>query len=364
MQQLQQPQRKRQIKQDTIKQSFQEKIYRKFNRIFNFTRYVDMNKKLFKTYGILFCAGALLANICVWADTANYAETLPMSSVDIAKLQRLFSIGGNNFQMGPPHEHVVWQQTPIDVVLPVGKERMVSFPGAVSFGYDKSVLGDSILGVQNNNSTLYLTAKSAFTTRRVEVKCNDSGQIILLNLSAQANASDTALDIVMAQPQASQALSPPPSLTSNITSASDQSAQSTGMSSSFTDNTMSYVELTRFAVQQLYAPKRLLVQPPDIYRTPMYTHKTVPLFLDGSVLAMPLASWHGGDLTVTAVLLRNQLQQTNTLDARNLCGSWQAAAFFPQTLLAPAGQRADSTTVFLVANRAFSDAMQTCLRGF
>lgn len=34
--------------------------------------------------------------------------------------------------------HVVWQQTPIDVVLPVGKERMVNFPSVVSFGYDKT----------------------------------------------------------------------------------------------------------------------------------------------------------------------------------------------------------------------------------
>jgi integrating conjugative element protein (TIGR03749 family) len=241
------------------------------------------------------------------------------------------------------------------VVLPVGKERMIGFPTAVSFGYDKSVLGDNLLSVQNNNGTLYLTARTAFTTQRVEVKCQDSGQIILLNLSAQANASNTPIDVVIAQTTTAAALSAP---------SATNTADNQTTTPSFTDDTPSYVELTRFAVQQLYAPKRLLIQPPNIYRTPMHTQKTIPLFLDGSVAAMPLASWRGGNLTVTAVLLRNQLKQPNTLDARNLCGSWQSASFFPQTVLAPAGQRQDSTTVFLVADRVFSDVMQTCLRGY
>lgn len=290
-------------------------------------------------------------------------QTLPLTPSEIAKLQHVFRASSNrdvNFQDGPQCEHVVWQQTPIDVTLPIGKERMLSFSGQVSFGYDKNALGDNILGVQNNNGTLYLTAKSAFTTQRVEVKCSDSGQIVLLNLSAQDNASDTPLDVIMASNSASL-----PSPTASSPASSEQSEQNNSATSSpYTNNTVSYVELTRFAAQQLYAPKRLLIQPPNIYRTPMHTAKTVPLLLDGSVIAMPLASWRGGDLTVTAVLLRNQLHQANTLDPRTLCGSWQAATFFPQTVLAPAGQRQDSTTVFLIANRAFSDAMQTCLRGF
>lgn len=289
-----------------------------------------------------------------WADD----QLLPLSPNQIAKLQQLVSMNGNNFnfQTGVPHEHVIWQQAPINVILPVGKERMVSFPGAISFGYDKSVLGDNVLSVQNNNGTLYLTAKTAFTTQRVEVKCQNNGQIILLNLSAQANASDTPLDVVIAQANNVSALSVP------NTPAPVSDSQT--INPSFTETTPSYVELTRFAAQQLYAPKRLLVQPLSIYRTPMHTKKSVPLLLDGSVAAMPIASWRGGNLTVTAVLFRNQLHQPNTLDARHLCGSWQAASFFPQTVLAPAGQREDSTTVFLVANRAFSDAMQTCLRGY
>jgi integrating conjugative element protein (TIGR03749 family) len=264
-----------------------------------------------------------------------------------------------SFHMTPPHEHVVWQQAPIDVTLPVGKERMVSFPSAVAFGYDKNILPDNLLRAQNNNGVLYLFAKAPFAAQRVQVKLMDSGQIILLNLSAQKEASVTPIDVVM-----SSAVNRVSAVPKNSPSTNIPEEDSTPQSNDFSDNAISYISLTRFAAQQLYAPKRLLTQPPAIFRTPMHTAKTVPLFRDGGVIAMPLASWRGGDLTVTAVLLRNQLHQSLTLDPRNICGSWQATTFFLQTVLAVSGQRRDSTTVFLVANRAFADALQTCTRGF
>jgi integrating conjugative element protein (TIGR03749 family) len=288
---------------------------------------------------------------------------LPLTPKQINKLQHLFtptSIDSvPNFQISSPHEHVVWSQAPIDVILPVGKERMVSFPASVQFGYDKSVLPDSALRIQNNDHTLYLTAKTEFSPQRVQVKCNDSGKIILLNLSARKGASDTPLDVILAQPPNTTTIQ----LKNNTNVSSDNNVPSP-LASSLSDDTVSYITLIRFATQQLYAPKRLLIQPPSIFRTPMHVKKTAPLFRDGSVIAMPLASWRGGDVTVTAVLLRNQLHQALTLDARNLCGDWRAASFFPQTILAPAGQRQDSTTVFLVANRSFADALEVCTRGF
>lgn len=281
-------------------------------------------------------------------------ETLPLTPKQISRLQALVSSDNQVFNFeNAPHEHVVWQQAPIDVTLPVGRERMVSFPSAVAFGYDKSTLPDTALGVQNNNGTLYLSAKKAFPVERVQVKLNDTGQIILLNLSAEKEASDTPLDIVLATP-------PNLSTTNTPIPPTTTATQNTGL----TDDTVSYLSLTRFAVQQLYAPKRLLVQPPDIFRTPMHTTKTVTLLLDGSVIAMPLASWRGGDLFVTTVLMRNQLKQPLTLDPRNLCGNWRAASFFPETVLAPSGQMQDSTTLFLVSNRPFADSLQACTRGF
>jgi integrating conjugative element protein (TIGR03749 family) len=312
-----------------------------------------MVNTLFKFYCTLGLATVFVMAEPVWAGTTD--QTLPLTSKQITKLQHLFSPGTDtvpNFQSNPPHEHIVWQQTPIDVTLPVGKERMVSFPASVQFGYDKNALPDNALRIQNNNGVLYLFAKTEFATQRVQVRLSDSGQIILLNLAAQKGASDTPLDVIMAQP------------TAIPTTTASANGLISPLASSFPDDTVSYITLTRFAIQQLYAPKRLLVQPPNIFRTPMHTQKTAPLFRDGSVLAMPLASWRGGNLTVTAVLLRNQLHQSFTLDPRNICGDWRATSFFPQTVLAPAGNRQDSTTVFLISNKSFADALHVCTRGF
>lgn len=295
----------------------------------------------------------VLSNVC-FSEQCMASEPLPLSSQEITKLQHLFSSGSNSSlgtQEIMPHEHVVWDQTPINIILPVSKERMVSFPMSVEFGYDKSILSDDKLQVQNNNGTLYFLAKSTFASQRVQVKCSDTGQIILLNLSAQKEASNTPLDIVVSSGK-------------KVEEQQLDKAQSVNDENTLPKPEMSPVSLTRFAVQQLYAPKRLLSQSPDIFRTPMHTAKTVPLVLDSSVIAMPLASWRSGDLFVTAVLLRNQLHQPLTLDPRNICGNWQTATFFPSNNLAATSSSADSTTAFLISNRPFADSVQICTRGF
>ncbi len=245
-----------------------------------------------------------------------------------------------------PHEHIVWEQIPIDVVLPVGKERIITFPTPVQFGYDKEVLNDEMLHVQNNDGVLYLKAKQIFSPQRVQVKCIDTGKIILLDISARQDASDHPLDIVMNS-----------TLKRNSFSFNERNEK-------VESNTGSYpitpVTLVRFAVQQLYSPKRLLTQPSYIYRVPMGTHKTLSLLLDKSAMALPLASWRGGDLFVTAILLRNLLSQTILLDPHNICGAWQAASFFLAAELAPRGNIKDTTTVFLVSKRSFADSLKEC----
>ncbi len=237
-------------------------------------------------------------------------------------------------------EHVVWQRTPIEITLPVGKERFVSFPTEVQFGYNHSLLPDSLLRVQNDNRTLYLLAQKPFSTQRVEVKLN-SGEIILLDIQAKNKASDNPIDIVLPQLN-----------------------NSTNVDNDSSNESVSYVTLTRYAIQQLYAPERLLKQSNVITRFPMDAPHIVPLFYDGSATAMPLASWRGKDLYITALLIKNTLDQSLRLDPRLLCGAWKAASFYPQSTVAPLGApiNRDATTLFLVSNVPFSNSIQSCLQ--
>jgi integrating conjugative element protein (TIGR03749 family) len=284
---------------------------------------------------------------------------LPLSAAQIEKLNHLLHASKQNYQFSSdskeiPAEHLVWNQTPIAVKLPIGIERMVRFSEPVQVGYDKTTLTDEKIRIQNNSGTLYLLAKQRFAVERIQVKLA-KGNIILLDISAEKGASATPLEIVASEEK---------SMTPAVSASSTESSLS-----SFAENNAASIQparitpiaLTRFAAQQLYAPQRLLIQSDTIYRIPMHTKKTINLVLDGSVIAMPLASWRGGDQFITAVLLRNTLPQPLTVHPRDLCGHWQTATFFPENQLAPRGEMKDRTTVFLVSNRPFSDSLNAGL---
>lgn len=241
-------------------------------------------------------------------------------------------------------EHIVWQRAPIEITLPVGKERFVTFPGEVQFGYNINLLPSSTLKVENDHHTIYLMAKQAFSTQRVEAKLSN-GEIILIDLSSKEGADDTPIDIVL------------PQIKKHSVSDRNESTPSYAGKTN-----IDYVSLTRFAVQQLYAPERLLTGSSAITRFPMGTSYVIPLVYDSSVSAMPLASWRGGNLYVTAILMKNLLNQPLRLDPRLICGGWQAATFYPQTQLAPHGTpiNRDTSTLFVVSDRPFSQAIESC----
>lgn len=247
-----------------------------------------------------------------------------------------FSNGTNNFD-----EHVVWKRAPIKITLPVGKERFVTFPEEMQFGYNTNLLPSSILHVENDNQTLYLYAKKSFNTQRTEAKLS-SGEIVLLDINAKKHEDDNPIDIVL------------PKVAKRGNLSANQTVSQSGIN---------YVTLTRYAVRQLYAPQRLLKQSMNVTRFPMDTKHTVSLFYDGSASAMPLASWRGGDYYVTALLIKNLLNQSLRLDPRLLCGNWKTATFYPQTRLASRGTpiNKDTSTLFVVSNEPFSQAIQSCL---
>lgn len=116
------------------------------------------------------------------------------------------------------------------------------------------------------------------------------------------------------------------------------------------------VSLTRFGIQQLYAPKRLITTPEEIHRAPMETEKHVPLFYGAAIDAMPIASWRAGALFVTAVELKNLTPHAISIDIKTVKGDWQTASIYPSTHL-PARDKHETTTIFLVSTKPFQDAL-------
>lgn len=229
-------------------------------------------------------------------------------------------------------EHVLWDKTPILLELPLNEERLVHFPQAISIIDNEAADKIAVLKVQD---TLYLKGKETFQNKRLLVQLMPQGEIIILNLNVSDKAHDVKpVDILL---EAKEDTTNPTQETNNPLD-------------------LNAVTLTRFAIQSLYAPQRLLVIPDGLGRVPMQTRKQISLFYGASIEARPLISWHGGSFYVTAVELKNLLNKEMIVDPRQMTGNWQTATFYPTNTLAPRGKE-DTTTVFLVSDRPFSTAL-------
>jgi integrating conjugative element protein (TIGR03749 family) len=231
----------------------------------------------------------------------------------------------------PTTERIEWKKTPIKLKLKVGQERIVSFPNSVKVGVPTLI--QPLLRTQNINGTVYLMAHAVFDSTRVMVREIDGDQIYLLDITAtDEKIQNNPVEIYVQD--------------DGVSDNADLSIER-----GRTKPKLSYVSLTRFATQQLYAPARLLKNRPGIVRTPV-ARTSIPLLRGGAVDAKPLVAWRAGGYYLTAVRLTNQTALPLILDPRDLRGSWLTASFQHHRLL-PAGNEADTTAVYLISARPF-----------
>lgn len=240
------------------------------------------------------------------------------------------------------YDHVVWDGIPVAFSVPVGQERILKFPGSVTLNNTNARLTTNKVSIQNNAGFLYIKAKKTFKPIRLDFTLTSTGQVILVDLSAKDIGSDTPVSVVLSDNNNQD----------NTTNNSQQNPHNQNNIQSVND-----VTLMRYAIQHLYAPERLIAHNNSIARVPMQTQPSVDLFDDKSVLAMPLISWNAGELYVTAVLLKNNWDEKILLNPRNINGSFVAASFYPSRIINPKGSNDDRSTVFLVSNEPFNDAL-------
>lgn len=300
----------------------------------------------------------MVISMPIFAENSLSPQPLTLSDAQVLKLKALFPQSIREVEGAETSEtplHLIWRQIPLNIILPIHKERIITFPGKVELGVNREALPDNVLHIENDNGTVYLTARAPFAPERIAVKLQNQSTIILLNVSASEHGDTAPINIVL-------------SSTSQMTPVVSNSMPATHAEIKDNLPDISYVDLNRFAIQELYAPKRLLHTMPGVYRTPMHANTSEPLVRDGSVIASPLASWRGGDYYVTVVLLKNQMDYPLRLQPTSLCGDWITAAFFrnPRNTkdnpekLTKGGTLLDSTTVFLTSSVPFENALSLC----
>jgi integrating conjugative element protein (TIGR03749 family) len=228
-------------------------------------------------------------------------------------------------------ERIEWKKAPIRLELAVGQEQRIEFPDAVKVGVPASI--QPLLRTQSVNGTVYLLAHAPFASSRLMMRELDSGRIYLFDVTAveEGGTSHPIQIFVTGDRGAANAL------------ATESNNADRGRPD--------YIQLTRFAAQQLYAPTRLVKDRPGIVRVPV-KREAVDLLHGGTVEATPLVAWRANGLYVTAVKLTNRTEQAQTLDPRDLRGAWLTASFQHYRLL-PMGDEADTTAVYLISARPF-----------
>ncbi|WP_203249823.1 DUF3438 family protein [Cysteiniphilum marinum] len=232
---------------------------------------------------------------------------------------------------------ISWHLKPIDMVLPVGKQRLVVMPEPAVFGGDYQ----GLLDIQYGNQSFYLTALTEFEQKQFVMK-TASGKTIFVNVSAtdSADASDDAIRVIYG---------------ANAELMNDSAFSAWGGESvSSISPTITLQQLMRFSMQHYYAPKRLIKQVKGIRQSKRFSNqKPYGLFPSGAVTSIPLASFSGGGYTITAVFLKNNLAVDYDLSMNELCGTWVAASYFPQSKLMASGTQYDSSMLFLVSQNDF-----------
>ncbi len=242
-------------------------------------------------------------------------------------------------------ERVLWDKRPISVHLQVGYERIIHFPDDVRYWLPDTVKRH--VSVLAANGVLYIRAMEPFPTTRLRIQGLNDQQVYLLDITASEVAAVSDELIVMTKKNTR-----------------NRSKEATAYRT--TEDWR--IRLTRYAAQQLYAPERLVDGDSAIKRIPVESKTSVPLIRGGLIEAVPIASWQGHGLTVTAVRVRNlsqqslqlQFDQSDSLQALDLSylvrGDWLTATL-QHDLLGAMGDETDTTTLYLVSNRSFVESL-------
>lgn len=255
----------------------------------------------------------------------------------------LFSVVSSVVAAGPasvidraPREvvdHVVWQNIPIRLVLPVGRERRIDFPTTVKIEWPRAVEDKTQRLQIRENGSVYWTAAAPFESQRVNVMTT-TGETYLLNVEARENASARTL-VILDERFPTQETKP-----------SKPKKRRTAPPDA--------VDLVRYAAQMLYGPRRVVKAVPGVTQIPIDT-QDIPLYKGGALRTSPIAQWKAGALYVTAVRVTADSLEPVELDPRLLRGDWISAT--PQhSWVAESGGVGDTTAWYLVSDRPFEEA--------
>lgn len=260
-----------------------------------------------------------------------------MNAVCVLKVVAIsLTLSTSAFAMNTYH----WPDEPLEVIVQVGQERAISIPEADALHLGIPQRLTTKLSAEIIGNRLWLNAIEPFSSTRVVLIAEPVGRLIFVVRTGNG-VIPTGPIVIRSKP-------------------TPQEPQTKQSSSSH-----GYVKLTRWAIQQLYAPQRLRSELPGVQQISLESNAVEifrcgsgrPVACAGAIAATPVAGWQTEHFFVTAIKLTNKLSQQIILDPRDLLGKWRTAAFVHNQLHAT-GYPGDTTVLIVVSDFPFTSAFR------
>lgn len=240
---------------------------------------------------------------------------------------------------------LVWDKTPLTIILPVGEEVRVTFPTEVNLRLPMDAT-QKLESLAPNLRIVYWKANDAFDAVRAIATSVDNESVYVIDLVAQPNALSESItvedpDRLVAQQGTVDADSPSPGASSDLIDPPE-------------------IVLTRFASQALYAPLRLMPVNPDIR-----SHAIAALPADFPLMRSQfseqyrftvVAAWSGYGRYITAVMVTNESPVAIQINPGLIAGNFTHVTAQHLTLDV-AGSLEDRTTLYLISDIPFASAI-------
>jgi integrating conjugative element protein (TIGR03749 family) len=289
--------------------------------------------------------------------TRRLAALLPVATLFVTGPVALTGLA---LSTAPAHADTLmkWDRLPLAISLQTGTERVIFVDKNVRVGFPPTLNGK--LRVQSTGGAVYLKASADFPQNRLQLQDAESGEIILLDVTASAKAPEAGEPVKIVYDSDVSTLSSATDVAKQGSgaAASGSGAGSVSGASAITASARKKpvysaplpVLLTRYAAQSLYAPVRTVEAVPGIRPVNPHLPKTLgTLYPSEPLQARPVAAWTAASRSVVAVTVRNTASRKIILDPRALQGQFVAATF-QHHWLGPAGSPEDTTTLYLVVS--------------
>jgi integrating conjugative element protein (TIGR03749 family) len=244
----------------------------------------------------------------------------------------------------------VWDEKPLTILLPVGKELRVTFPTDVAVQVPLGI-SEKLTSLAPNNKMIYWTATETFNRSRVIATATDGRTVYVIDVEATNTAAKE--DILIEDPARvvdQPSVSMQPATASNTENENDDEVL----------EDPAEILLTRFAAQTLYAPSRLM--PTDARISPvnfLTLQRDFPLLQSGQgeqVAVTVVGAWVGFGRHVTAVFITNQTNVRFEFDASRVRGNFTHITAQHREVGAK-GSLTDRTTLYLISTIPFAEAL-------